>query len=238
MELPALFATAFIVGFSGAMAPGPLLTVTIGESVRLGFIAGPLLMLGHGLLELLLIIALAGGLSVFFTQPVVSQGIAVVGGIFLIYMGYGLADDARQRKVSLNLQRNLQQPETNHPGLATERRKTSELLPENPPAGKPKKMHPVLAGALVSLSNPYWSIWWATVGLGYVTMSLNRGAAGLTVFFTGHILADLVWYSLVAAAVAGGRKFLPDRVYQVVLAACGIFMVGLGGYFLYYGLFT
>ena len=54
MELLAIFTTAFVVGFSGAMMPGPLLTVTIGESARRGFSAGPLLVLGHAVLELAL----------------------------------------------------------------------------------------------------------------------------------------------------------------------------------------
>jgi len=100
------------------------------------------------------------------------------------------------------------------------------------------RLHPVLAGILTSISNPFWMLWWATIGLGYITLSLRSGYIGLTSFFTGHILADLVWYSLIAAAVAGGKKFLSDGVYRAILVACGVFLVGLGGTFLYYGLFT
>jgi len=234
MDLPAIFTTAFIVGFTGAMAPGPLLTVTIGESVRLGFIAGPLLMLGHGLLELILIFALVGGLSVFLTQSVVSHIIAVAGGVFLIYMGYGIVNDALKGKVSLSIQR----PESENNDFEDKEPDETRILAESMVAVKKRKMHPVVAGVLVSLSNPYWTIWWATVGLGYITMSLNNGYTGLTAFFTGHILADFTWYSLVAAAVAGGRKFLNNSVYRGVLVVCGVFMLGLGSYFLYYGFFT
>lgn len=45
--------------------PGPLLAITISEAARRGFWAGPQLVLGHGILELALIAALAAGLSKF-----------------------------------------------------------------------------------------------------------------------------------------------------------------------------
>lgn len=227
MELIAIFTTAFVTGFSGAMMPGPLLTVTVGESARRGFIAGPLLVLGHAILELALIVALAGGLAVFITRAGVTQAVAVLGGFFLIYLGWGMAGDARRGSVSLEMVRSAE---------------GSAAVPgdESVPVAKAdaKRLHPVAAGIFTSVSNPYWTLWWATIGLGYITMSLRSGYMGLTSFFTGHILADLVWYSLVSAAVSGGRKFLSDRVYRGILIACGIFLVGLGGYFLYFGLFT
>jgi threonine/homoserine/homoserine lactone efflux protein len=96
-------------------------------------------------------------------------------------------------------------------------------------------MHPVLAGVLVSLSNPYWTLWWATVGLGYIVLSLKQGTAGLVSFFSGHILSDLAWYSLVAGAVAGGRRFLTPAVYRGILVCCGAFLIFLGGSFIYMG---
>lgn len=230
LEITAIFTTAFIVGFSGAMMPGPLLTVTIGESARRGFMAGPLIVLGHAVLELALILALAGGLSVLLTAARVSQIIAVLGGAFLLYMGAGMARDAAAGRVSLKMTDQAGQDGDHINGGGISRG------PGHPAAKK--RMHPVLAGILVSVSNPYWTLWWATVGLGYITLSLQKGTLGLTSFFTGHILADLAWYSLVAAAVAGGRKFLSDRIYGGIIAACGVFLIGLGGYFLYYGIFT
>lgn len=233
MELLAIFTTAFVVGFSGAMMPGPLLTVAIGESARRGFIAGPLLVLGHAILELALILALVGGLSVFLTRAGVSHTIAMLGGAFLIYMGYGMARDARAGKISLNMER----PAAASAGPGGEG-DVGAVEAKRTATGGGVRMHPVVAGIIISVSNPYFTLWWATIGLGYITLSLRSGYVGLTSFFTGHILADLTWYSLIAAAVAGGRRFLSDGVYRGVLVACGVFLVGLGGTFLYYGLFT
>ena len=52
MTLSEIFISSFIIGFSGALTPGPVLSVTIVESSRRGFLAGPLITLGHGLAEL------------------------------------------------------------------------------------------------------------------------------------------------------------------------------------------
>ncbi|MCX5849133.1 MAG: LysE family transporter, partial [Deltaproteobacteria bacterium] len=51
----------------------------------------------------------------------------------------------------------------------------------------------------------------------------------------GHILADLAWYSLVSAAVAGGRHFLTDRLYRALIEFCAVFLIVFAGYFAYAG---
>jgi len=220
LELPLIFSTAFLVGFSGAMMPGPLLTVTISAAARRGFAAGPLIVLGHGILEAGLVVALSLGLAGLLTGPVAAPLIALVGGLFLVYMGQGMVRDAGAGRV----------------GLVVDTAGAAPSAEGGAAVGRGPGLHPVPAGVLVSLSNPYWSLWWATVGLGYITLSLHRGLLGLACFFSGHILSDLVWYSLVAAAVAGGRRFLSDRVYRAVLVVCGVFLFLLGGYFVYLGL--
>ena len=90
---------------------------------------------------------------------------------------------------------------------------------------------PVLTGIVTSLSNPYWALWWATIGLNFAAIALKNGLAGLASFYTGHILADLAWYSLIAAAVASGRKICPRGVYVALITVCGIVLVALGIYF-------
>ena len=55
LSLLYIFGGSFLVALTGAMMPGPVLTVTISESSRRGAWAGPLLMIGHALLELALI---------------------------------------------------------------------------------------------------------------------------------------------------------------------------------------
>jgi len=88
-----LFITSWIVGFSGAMMPGPLLTVMVSETARRGARAGPLLMVGHALLELILVLALVLGLKGFLDNRYFIITVSIVGGGFLIWMGYGMLRD-------------------------------------------------------------------------------------------------------------------------------------------------
>jgi len=91
---------------------------------------------------------------------------------------------------------------------------------------------PILGGALVSVANPYWWLWWATVGLSYVIWSLGIGLLGLSVFFIAHILSDLSWYSVVAFGIASGRGIIKEKIYKWLVPFCGLFLILLGGYFI------
>lgn len=216
MGLVELGVTSFLVALSGAMAPGPLLTVTIAESVKRGVIAGPLLVAGHAILEAGLVVALGFGLAPFITNHGVVAAISLAGGGFLLWMGGTIVRDAVRGGITLD----LNVPKTNG----------------GPARGGSTAGRLITLGVVVSLSNPYWSLWWATLGLKYVTMALKWAWVGVTVFFIGHILADLAWYVAVSGAVAKSRQFLSPAVYWGVLAVAGLFLIGLGGCFVYGGL--
>jgi threonine/homoserine/homoserine lactone efflux protein len=73
----------------------------------------------------------------------------------------------------------------------------------------------------MSLANPYWTIWWVTIGLGYITYSIAFGLPGLLAFFAGHILADLIWYSAVSWSFSHGKRFLNNTAYKSIMGVCG-----------------
>jgi threonine/homoserine/homoserine lactone efflux protein len=98
-----------------------------------------------------------------------------------------------------------------------------------------QRLHPVAAGMLVSLSNPYWTIWWATIGMGYLAIGIRYGWLGILTFFAGHIAADFAWYSLVSFSIARSRKFVTDAWYRRLIAGCGAALVVFGCWFLYTG---
>ncbi len=90
---------------------------------------------------------------------------------------------------------------------------------------------------MVSLSNPFWSLWWVTVGLYYLTRSqdLGLGLLGIAAFYLGHILADYVWYGVVSLALVSGRRILTNTFYKGLILVCGLFLWGLAGFFIVQG---
>jgi threonine/homoserine/homoserine lactone efflux protein len=187
------------------MTPGPIFTATVAESVHRGFRAGPLMMIGHALLELVLVVAIVQGLARYLKSPPIMGTIALVGGGVLVWLGVSMV-----RKGG---------------GLS--------LKQENMDLPAKRTPHPVLLGVLTSLSNPYWTLWWATIGLGYLVAAMKYGAPGLVVFFLGHISADFLWYSVVSFGVSRGKTLLRDRGYQIMIQVCGFFLLAFGAWFLF-----
>ena len=216
LELIGFFVTSFVVGLSGALMPGPLVTLAIAETAKGGFRRGPTVVLGHAVVEALAVGGLLLGVSQVFAYPMVSSGIGLVGGLVLLWMGYGMARLAWRGDLSLDLPAAVT-PEGRQVQVASSR----SLLAS-----------PAVRGGAVSVANPYWLLWWATIGAAYVGKSLALGIAGPIAFFLGHISADLGWTCVVSAIVASGRKALNARVYQGVLLFCALALAVLGAYFL------
>lgn len=191
---------AFVIGFSGAMAPGPLLTVTITETIRRGRLSAILLIVGHALLEIVFIAAFIFGLRYVLGDPVVVNGVSLGGGLFLVWMGGTLVRDVLSGGAALDLEYHGERP----------------------------KYGPLMDGVATSLSNPYWTIWWATIGATLVLEALRVGPLALGSFYLGHVGADFVWYALVIWAVSSGRRLITPRVYGWLLGILGVIVLLLG----------
>lgn len=205
MVLWGIFISAFLIGFSGAMMPGPMLGVIIDGSLKKGWIAGPLTVLGHGILEFILIVIMTFGLKDFFVNPTVAGFIGLFGGAFLAWMGYGMIKSSINKSVSL----------------------------ENQKAGNSAGIRNlILAGALVSTTNPYFILWWASTGMESIRQSYTSGLIGVLFFFIGHILSDFVWYSAISIAFSRGKKLISGTVYRWIILLLGIFIVAFSIYFI------
>ena len=202
MNLAVIAFSSFVIALSGALVPGPLFTITVSESAKRGASTGPLIILGHAILEVVIIILILSGLSPFLKHETTRWVISLMGGGMLILMGGMILKDLPKARLVY----------------------TGD--------GQKQGMNLILTGILASLSNPYWVIWWATIGLGYLVSSLKFGLAGVALFFLGHISADLAWYSIISYTVARGRKVVGNRGYKAVLLLCGVFLIFFGAWFL------
>ncbi len=217
-SLTGIFGFSFLVALTGAMSPGPLLTYTIIQSVKggsRGYLMGVWIIFGHAVIEMGIIILLLFGFSYVFRNPFLMQTVGLAGGLLLVWFGVSVIRNVYTGKVS-----------------------TSFLTPANGPTetDHPPRHHaldnPVVGGALVSMSNPYWWIWWATIGLAFMlqfNISFHNWPE-LIAFFAGHEAGDLSWYLLVSCLAFFGLRRLNKRVYYGILVVCGIFMIGFGIY--------
>ena len=236
--LAAIFITSFGVGFTGALMPGPLTTLAVRESMQRGFWAGPLLAAGHSLIELALVVGLALGLSRFLAEDPVKAGVGIAGGLFLLWMGIHIISRPPEQPAAVD-----RPPLPNNPAAAAYsnswRRRWLRSLTGGEAAGKslPRTAAVLMSAAiLVSVFNPAWIAWWASVGSAFISQSLEQGAAGVAAFYIGHILSDILWLTLLAFVLASGRQMMSGLVYRAILVFCGLFLLGLGAYFLASGL--
>ena len=205
-ELAFLASASFIIGFSGAIVPGPMFVATVVWSTKRGHIAGPLVVLGHVIAETAIMLVLLLGLNFIFESNEIRLVSGVLGGLFLVWSSIDLLKSS----------------------MSTD----NQLLP-NSQGSSPMSGNPTLAGLITSVSNPYFFIWWATVGNHYTTLGLETASyLGVMVFAFAHWLSDLTWFSLVSLSASKGRKVMGDRVYRFVLGVCGILLMILGVLFI------
>jgi len=215
-ELWHVFAVfGFALGLTGAILPGPMLAATVMHARRWGWRSGVLVSMGHGLLELVLVVAILFGAGAALKHPAIARSISVAGGVFLVTLG------------TIATVRPPAPPAT-------------EARPDEAGGGILQEgwWRPFLAGMWTSATQPYWYIWWAFAGVTLVGYSSGRaGALGAGTFYVGHVLADVVWFTFVAAAVGAGRRIFSDNVFRRLFIACGAALLGFGLVFVAAGAF-
>jgi threonine/homoserine/homoserine lactone efflux protein len=198
------------VGFSGAIVPGPMLTASITEAVKKGYRAGTSVVFGHVIVETSMIVLLALGLSQIVGLKTPFIVICIVGGAVLVFMGVKLIKSGRKSA-------------------------SIEITEE-----EPKFAHgPIYSGIITSLSNPYFFMWWFTVGATFVFEGLRlAGLVGLATFLIGHWASDFSWYGFVSFCAEKGTAVAGDKAYRFILIGCGAFLSLLGLVFVYSGFAT
>jgi threonine/homoserine/homoserine lactone efflux protein len=86
---------AVAISLSGVMMPGVVTAATLAAGMRSKH-AGALVAVGHGIVELPLIVVIVAGVGAVFEMPGVQIGIGLAGGAFMILIGGMMAMGARR----------------------------------------------------------------------------------------------------------------------------------------------
>jgi len=204
-----VFLKSLLIGYSGAVMPGPMLTYTVNKSMKHGVKAGVLVSLGHAFLELILVMLILAGAGTYLSGDKVKAVVGIAGGLVLGYLGFSMIRDVWFDRVS--------------PAVGADE--------------KGGRGNALLAGVVLSITNPYFTIWWTAVGLALSINAYNAyGIMGVAAFYTGHVLADISWFSLVAALIGKTRHLLDLRAYKIIIVVLAVCLLGFGTSFLIGGM--
>ncbi|MGO8691863.1 MAG: LysE family transporter [Thermoguttaceae bacterium] len=93
--------------------------------------------------------------------------------------------------------------------------------------------HPFFTGVILTGANPYFILWWFTVGLAMVTQAMAFGILALGLFAVVHWLCDLVWLDLLSLAAFHGAEFFGRRAQRIVFMLCAVALLAFGVKFLW-----
>jgi len=203
MESLPLFLLSAVVISLSGVLAPGPLTAAVVEGGSRSRLAGLHVSLGHGVVEMPLMALIFFGAGSVFELGPVRAAVGGVGGLYLLYLGRGMLRGGGAVEGAPS-------------GAAGARARSG-----------------VLSGAVLSAGNPYFLLWWATVGSGLVLGAARFGLSGLLLFAAVHWLCDLAWYSLLAAASRKGTEAFGTGLYRAVSLLCGGAMLFFGGYFIY-----
>lgn len=200
--------SAVVISLSGVMAPGPMTTATIAAGTRRRH-AGAGLAVGHAIVEFPLMLLILGGMGRLLELPHVQTVLAVAGGAVLLVLGAQLLIRSGVRPGSVGGGRKEQ----------TGRARMAGGL--------------VVTGIVLTAANPYFLLWWATVGLALATKAWSFGVAVFIAFAILHWLCDLLWLEVLSAVTYSGSRSMGGNVERIITLVCGVVLLGFGGKFLY-----
>jgi threonine/homoserine/homoserine lactone efflux protein len=98
---------------------------------------------------------------------------------------------------------------------------------------KPSSHHLFLIGMIFTGLNPYFILWWLTVGAQLIIISLEYASfLGVVFMYVCHVWMDYVWLISLSYFAKRGRNIIGSLWYRVLLSLFGIILVWFGLQFL------
>ncbi len=200
MDATTLIVSTIFISVSGAFSPGPLTVSAISIGARKFAKGGFLVALGHTMFEVPYILAItlltltAGS---FLKIPVVSYVLASVMFGFVSFFSYVNIKD----------------------GVDLLRGGEIQIR-----GGRIFGLNPVWVGFLLTSANPYFLLWWLSIGLPLLRLSSSMGAVYLLLMYVAHVWLDFLWLTLMGFAGERSTKLLNSKGYGVLLIALGLLL--------------
>lgn len=212
MALPTLVILllgGLLLGATISLTPGPILFLTIAETLARGKKAGMVVFFGMLLVDALIIIPMTLVLGSFMQVEVIQQTVYLMGGVVLIVLGLlTLQGVWRGKQVDQSI-----------------------ISPAEPQVGVDPSSNvrsSFLKAVSTQIVNPLAFLFWVTVGLGQV-QAVNNEVSGMgflypICFWFGFMSVFIFWVFLTAS----GRTFLSSRWYLGIQVVCAILLMIFG----------
>jgi threonine/homoserine/homoserine lactone efflux protein len=194
-----------LVSASGVLTPGPLFFANIALSKYGGFWSGIKIAIGHTMVELPVIILYSLPL-IAFTYPNTNFNIfkiiSIIGGTSLIIFGIFYVVRILSKNDSLKA------------------------------TVKPSRIeNPILAGILFTGVNPFFYLWWFSVGVKLISDSLQLLGypLGIVFLFFVHIWMDYAWLGISSFIASRGIRIIGSQYHKlvIILLALPLFYYGI-----------
>ena len=197
-----------LVSVSGVFSPGPLLFANLALSKYGGFWSGIKIAVGHTIIELPLIILLSLPFVVLFPINLTFSTMKIItfiAGAFLIVFGI------------LYVVRTIRT--TGSP---------------NSPINTSRIENPYLAGIMFTSLNPFFIVWWTTVGVKLISdsISLLGHPAGIAFLFFAHIWMDYAWLGLSSYLASRGFNIIRSEYHKYITILLTVPLFYYGIYFI------
>jgi len=200
MDLIDFVVTAIAVTASGALAPGPLTFALLMHGSKEGARSGFFFAIGHTLIEFPLVLALAFGVLATTNQPFVKSLIGILGGAGLVAFGaFQILETVTHKNFTQT------------------------------PRRKPLPHGSLMLGLALTGLNPYFILWWLTIGSVLIMQALTFGALlGVILMYISHVWMDYAFLTSLAHFARKGVKIFGSKYYRGSLMAFGIILICYG----------
>jgi threonine/homoserine/homoserine lactone efflux protein len=216
-------AEVVLLSASGVLSPGPLFLANLIYGSKGGYHSGIKIALGHTIVELPIIIILAISIFEYSSFTLTEESlrmIGLIGGIAIIIFSVAqISSITRKREVIADI-RNKR---------SRNRDEATSLL--NRMASRIEG-RPIIVGIFFSAMNPFFIIWWLTVGLKLIfdSIYLFGITEGIIILFSSHTWMDYAWLAITAYLISKGRTIIRERLYSFLLLSISFILASYGLY--------